>query len=282
MATSLTPSQLTGSTVVRPETPPPCDPGEVALWTARADIVDTLATGIVRVRNDGPVWCEVDLSGSPKLDRAAEPDLWLEPGAWGELWIGESDKTRCDVPQAVRLAQVRVGGTDQVIATAAVVSCDWAVTALYGLETPDAACEPSAIEVARVLDELVVRNGGPVACILGRLGDVDGGATMSVQPQGPAVESLAPGDVASFRIRFDDDGACDPVELLLRFEVGDGGGFEVAYGDGSTCDVIALGHAEAYFDGPDGPLAGFPSPLGDRLDDALTAVDPFGDRVAST
>jgi hypothetical protein len=84
-ASDLAPSQTTASTVAAPDVPPPCELDDLQ-WVADP-ATDDDALFLIRVRNAGSVECELDVSQSEIADPAMEPDVWLAPGAIGELTV---------------------------------------------------------------------------------------------------------------------------------------------------------------------------------------------------
>ena len=174
LTTALTEQQRTASTVARPDTPPPCDPDEVTTWTARTEVVGDAASAVIRVRNDGPATCEVDIEASERVSRFVEPDVWLEPGDGADLVVGD-DGHGCDDPKLVLDAEVAIGPSSRVVPTSAVVPCNWRLVAFYPVESPQGACDASALDVIRVERAVVLRNSGFTSCALGALVGVEGG-----------------------------------------------------------------------------------------------------------
>ncbi len=275
LTTNLAASQVTASTVARPDTPPPCDPAEITTWTAAVDIGADRATAIVRLRNDGTAWCEIDLRGSRRIDPRIEPDLWLEPGAWGDLWIGPDDSATCGQPKVVVSAEITIGGVARTVPTAAVVPCEWTLTAMYGVDAPVGPCDAASIAAVRVGDELVVRNTSFRPCTVGALVEVDGVATaVRAEPAPVEVRHLAGGDTIAFAVTAG-SAACDPVDAVARFDAG----VDVAVRGLESCDTVSVGAGEPFYDGVTGPLAGFPAGLdGLEVVAVLAALDPLAER----
>jgi hypothetical protein len=129
-ATELAPSQITAETVPAPELPPPCEIADLVLWTAQMIVAADSADALIRVRNDGDVRCEVNVSGSPNIDPLMEPDVWLDPDGWADLIVGQTGE-ECLAPAPVTLAEVDINGTNLVVPTSIVAMCGWRLTALY-------------------------------------------------------------------------------------------------------------------------------------------------------
>lgn len=260
-ARELAPSQVTAVTAAPPDTPPPCDADELTLWTAQVMVVGEFADAVVRVRNDGASWCEVDVAGSPSVDPAMEPDVWLDPGEWADLVVGPPDGD-CAAPAAVTLAQLDVNGEQVVVPTAAVVPCGWRLTAFYPNEVADLPCDE--VVATAVERAIVVRNDGAEPCRLGALETADGDG-VTIVPAAPDVEVpvLAAGDLVAFELdRVGAPGVARPV--VLGFE--SGANVEVVL----DADAVALGAGppQPWLGGPLGPDAGDPVAL-------LAALDPF-------
>jgi hypothetical protein len=257
-AEELAPSQLSSPTAPPPDTPPPCDPADLSLWTARVEVRDHEADAVVRVRNDGAVWCEVDVSASPSVDPLMEPDVWLEPGAWADLLVGPG-RDPCADPAIVTAVDVDVNGTPVVVPTAAVVRCGWQLVAFYPTEVSADPCDDLALAVVDAA--VVIRNSGPAACRLGSLVSVDGEPAVDDPGAGEiAVPVLAPGDVVAVPIRTA-AGAARPVTL----------GF-----DSGVAVEVALALAEPVAGGAPGPWIGGPgAPTADDPAVLMAALDPF-------
>lgn len=163
----LAPSQITASTVERPATPPPCHLDDLAMSTA------SIEPGLVgiRIRNVGLEWCDVDVSGSPRLDPLAEATIWLEAGGAATLVASEAEPG-CGAPTLIRTIEFDVGGVGVFVPTA-LSACSWRVTALYPVDRPSAGCTGDQL-TARWFDVeqlLVVAHAAGPAC---RLGDTGG------------------------------------------------------------------------------------------------------------
>ncbi len=251
----LAPSQRSASTVVRPDTPPPCDPDSLTWWTAQASPVDVTSSATVRVRNDGDGWCEVDVAGSPTLSTEAEPSVWLEPGEWGDLIVGSEDG-RCS-PTVFDTVEVVVSHVIVEVSSIVIAACEPSLLAFYVADSPDEPCaDLDAVLIDDVADGVVVvRNAGFASCDLGAVvGEGVDGTTA------PAVTALAGGDVV----------AVDVVP------VGDG-----CEGDVSSVEFDAAG--TVVVDGLEGcPVAGPARPWFGSVPapslpaDALALLDPFG------
>ncbi|MDJ0769018.1 MAG: hypothetical protein QNJ12_09500 [Ilumatobacter sp.] len=281
VADELAPSQETAETVPRPDTPGPCAAGDLHVWTAQVVLGERSADAVVRVRNAGDRWCEADLSASPQIDPAAEPDVWLEPGEWADLVIGPSGDD-CDEPSLVTLATVDVNGTPVDIPTSALMRCGWQVTAFFPNETADSPCGANDLEVAVLEAHVLVRNADFRPCVLGELVSVTRAA---VVPRGdapaasalPVLTTLAGGDVVAFAYEAPGDAACTApaAEYLLSFTTAG----DVPF-DGVACDSSFVGGSGTPYFGVRG--APFDVAPGEALDvdAALLALDPFGLRAA--
>jgi hypothetical protein len=258
----LAPSQLTAPTVPPPDVPPPCDPATLTIWTAQVLAGGGWADAVLRVRNDGDEWCEVDVAGSPSVDPAMEPDVWLDPGAWADLVLG-SPEGDCAAPAAIRLAEIDVNGAKVVVETAAVVPCGWRLTAFYPNRTSDEQC--TELGVAAVDGAVVVRNDGPGSCRLGSLSSVAGeGVTAVPAAAGVAVPVLASGDLVALELGVDGDCGVRPVDLAFDTGV-------IIQVPVSGCEVsVGSGAPQPWIGGPGSPTADDPASL-------LGELDPFGD-----
>lgn len=267
----LAPSQITGETVAPPEIPSPCEPDTLTMWTAQVHLGEDAADAVIRVRNDGDVWCEVDVSASPSVDPAMEPDVWLDPGAWADLVVG-SPTTGCDAPTIDTHIRVDINGAEVVVETVA-VTCGWWLTAFYPNDFADEPCDD--LDAAVVDGAIVVRNAGFLPCGLGSLVSVAGEDASTTPTEGAreaasgaevAVPVLAGGDVVAFELeQRGDDGPSRPVEL----------GFD----SGAVVRVALAGSAVSIAAGSPHPWIGGPgSPTGNDPATLLAALDPFGDR----
>lgn len=132
-AADLHPSQATASTVAEPVGPPPCDPRLLTWSTAIPSDPDTVL--VVRVVNTGDVECEVDLSESAIADPTMEPDVWLEPGATGEVLIADRDPG-CAQPAVEPVVSLTVNAApvDVVVDDPAIAPwCELSAVAVYAL-----------------------------------------------------------------------------------------------------------------------------------------------------
>jgi hypothetical protein len=256
ISTDLAPSQVTASTVARPDTPPRCEPSVLTWWTAQVWPSDLAADAVLRVRNDGDAWCEVDISTSPHRSAEVEPNIWLEPGEWGDLVLGSAEPG-CASASVVTLAQIDVDGAPVVVPTAAVVECGWALTAFFVEETPTGPCTVGDLTFRAADTAVVVRSSR--ACVLGAVVDSRGAAAATPEV---AVTALAAGDVVAYPIA--DVGDCAGGGTAVTFDVA--GPFEV----GDACLSLEPGPGRPYFAGPDGPLAGIDDPAA-----ALALLGPF-------
>ena len=204
----LAPSQISASTIARPETPPPCDPDALVWWTAQATPTGATSTAIVRVRNDGSSWCEIDIAGSPTLSTDAEPNVWLEPGEWADLVVG-SDDDRCS-PTVFDTIDVVVSLEIVRIPSIGVAACDPSLLAFFVADPPDGRCtDLDAVVVDRVV---VVRNAGFSSCELGPVVGVDAG-----EGEGVVITSLAGGDVVAIDL-MPVGGECPTAPGTVEFE----------------------------------------------------------------
>ena len=260
----LAPSQLTAATAAPPDIPLPCDPDALAIWTSQVVVEGDWADAVLRVRNDGDVWCEVDVAGSPSVDPAMEPDVWLDPGAWADLVLGPPDG-ECQTPAMVGLAQLDVNGSKVVVETAAVVPCGWRLTAFYPNDVSDESC--SELGVVAVEGALVVRNSSFQPCRLGALVSATGEG-VAIVPGEPevAVPMLAGGDLVAFELTA--AGSCDvrPVELVFE------GDLTVEVPLGGCTVSVGSGAPQPWIGGPGSPTADDPAAL-------LAQLDPFADRA---
>ena len=214
----LAPSQIAASTVARPDTLAPCDPDDLAWWTAQAmPIGADSSSAVVRVRNEGAVACEVDIAGSPTLGDDSEPNVWLEPGEWGELLVG-TDTDRCS-PTVFDEVEVVVETVPVVVPSIGVAACAPALLAFYVADTPAGPCDD--VDLAVVDGVVVVRNASLRSCELGEVVGVDA----ERPPGGPLVTALAGGDVVAVDTLAVGEG-CEAEATFVEFTVA--GTFEVA------------------------------------------------------
>lgn len=131
-ASDLAPSQIAATTVARPATPPPCDPGVlVASASAASTNVHVAPTvAVVTIVNEGAVRCEVDVSASAEAGAAMEPDVWLEPGAAAELLVDE-EPTGCAAPVRVTAIELVLVGGSLAVALPPIEVCGVVLSAFY-------------------------------------------------------------------------------------------------------------------------------------------------------
>jgi len=270
-ADDLAPSQITASTVAAPATPDPCAIADLEFWTAQVSVGEGSADSVIRVRNIGDVWCENDISASPASDPDIEADLWLDPGGWADLVVGQSGDGCLD-PEIVSLVEIDVHGEVVVVPTSAVASCGWRLTAFFPIEVATQPCVD--LELANTERFVLVRNASSSPCVLGELAAV-AGSNSSTRPRTdfdvPAVNDLAPGDVVAFGHDLVSDADCDagPASGTLTF---DQAGLVTA--PEIVCGAIyELGAGRPWYGDPNGPLASF-DPDSFDLDEALQALDP--------
>lgn len=260
----LAPSQLTAPTAAPPDTPPPCDPDALTIWTAQVITGDGWADAVLRVRNDGDVWCEVDVAGSPSIDPAMEPDVWLDPGSWADLVLGPPDGD-CEAPAIVALAHIDLNGVTVVVETAAVVPCGWRLTSFFPNDVSDEPC--SDLDVAAVAGAIVVRNASFLPCRLGALVSASGAdvTTVPIEPE-VATPLLAGGDLVAFELTA--EGVCDERPVDLVFD----SGVTVEVPLGGCTVSVGSGAPQPWIGGPGSPAADDPAGL-------IDALDPFADRA---
>lgn len=243
----LAPSQISASTVVRPDIPDPCAIADLTLWTAQ------IASGsaVIRIRNDGPVWCAVDIVDSEALDPIAEPDLWLEPRDWADLVAGPRDAD-CDEPSVVDEVEVDVNGADLVVPTA-LVACEWWLTALYPTDPAEQLCSSDSLSATWVEADgaLVVRNISSTSCDLS-IAD-SSGATGSIE-----IVGLAPGDVTAWPALDVASATCADGPVLpftQAVDINGAPGCTEFTGPGRPVVEVAPSLADAWADGSLDPFA---------------------------
>jgi hypothetical protein len=275
----LAPSQTGADTVAPPDTPDPCRLDDLELWTARVVVGTGSADAVIRVRNAGREWCEVDVSGSPVIDPAIEPDVWLDPGGWADLVVGQRDDGPCAGPEVVATAAVVVGGETVDVPTAAVAACSWWLTAFYPQDDAADSCVATDLELTVVTPFVLVRNRAPVACRLGALVGVRGvdvasadlDEVASVGPATPAILDLAPGDVAGFPATWDPRSQCDHELGDVILEFADAGDVRAQL---PRCARYQLGPGRPWFGDRDGPPT-VPTPATGGVAGVLRTLDPF-------
>jgi hypothetical protein len=265
-AAELAPSQVTGSTVARPDTPPPCDADVLVWWTAQVVHVGSSGTATLRVRNDGATWCEVDIGSSPGVSPEVEPNVWLEPGEWGDLLVGGSG-SGCPA-EVVRDVDLVLGGaTAFSVPTGMVVECDVALVAFYVAEPASVPC--TALTPAVTDDAILVRNDDFVSCELGELVAAEGVEITDAAESPPVrVTELAAGDVVAFDLQPLTATGCPDQTAKLEFAAA---GELIVPGTG-RCALVVVGAGRPWFEGSGGPLAAVDDA---DIDAALVALDPF-------
>jgi hypothetical protein len=266
-AAELAPSQVTASTVARPDTPPPCDPDDLVWWTAQVVHVGSTGTATLRVRNEGATWCEVDIGSSPGVSPEVEPNVWLEPGEWADLLVGGSG-SGCPA-QVVREVDLVLGGaTAFSVPTGMVVECGVALVALYVADSSSAPC--TALTPAVTDGALLVRNDDFVSCELGELVAAEGVEIADASEGSPVrITELARGDVVAFELPSLVGTDCSDESATLEFAAT---GELIVPGTG-RCAVVVLGAGRPWFEGSGGPLGAVDDA---DIDAALAALDPFG------
>lgn len=271
-AAELAPSQLTAPTVPAPATPAPCPLAELDMWTAQVSIAEQTADAVIRIRNLGEVECEVDIAASILLDPAIEPNVWIEPGGWADLVVGQSG-AMCRSPQLVTLVDFHIHGDAVVVPTSAVAACGWALTAFF---PNDAAMRPcDRLDTATTAGFVLFRNPGPGSCVLGELTAVDGRRAVATPRTSDAAQSvvdLAAGDVVAIPYGVADEVDCDAASGpgSMTFDVAGAVPVEMI----ACGSLFEVGAARPWFSDPSGPLASFDP---DQFDvaAALAALDPF-------
>ncbi len=299
----LAPSQITASTVEAPESPPPCVPGKLATWTAQVIVAEASADAVLRIRNDGDVWCEVSVRESPLIDPMMESDVWLNPGEWADLVVGQSGDG-CLAPEAITVAAIDVNGRPVTVPTAMVSACGWWLTALYPNEAATGPCDPADLGVTTTGALLVVRNDSFEACSVGQLvsildgtadGNTEGDAetdtetdtegdaeTDTVRIGAPsrsadaavtrlAITDLAPGDVIGFALVDDPFDGCSGSFTSHSVTFSIAGTLKARL---PSCQLVRIGPGRPFYGDPSGPLSGV-DPGSFDLGTALAELDPF-------
>ncbi len=272
----LAPSQITASTVAAPTTPGPCSLAKLEMWTAQVTIADDTADATIRLLNLADEVCEVDVTGSMWLDPAIEPNVWIDPGGWADLVVGQSGQ-KCLSPELVTLAEFNILGDTVVVPTAAITSCGWELTAFFPNDLATQPCDQ--LDTATVEGFVLIHNAGFDSCVLGELTAVDGHSaamTARLEASNPSealgVVDLAPGDVVAIPYTMVDGVSCDT-------ETGPGSMTFDAAGivpvEMIACgSLYELGAARPWFSDPNGPLVSF-DPEQFDLATALAALAPF-------
>jgi hypothetical protein len=266
-AAELAPSQVTASTVARPHTPPPCDPGDLVWWTAQVVHVGASGTATLRVRNDGERWCEVDIGSSPGVSPEVESNVWLEPGEWADLLVG-SAATGCPAEVVREIDLVLGGATSIAVPTGMVVECGVALMAFYVAEPASGPC--ASLTAAITDGSLLVRNDDFVSCELGELVGAEGVEIGDASEDSLVdITVLAGGDVVAFDLQSAPGADCSEESATLEFATAG----ELTVPGTGRCATVVLGSGRPVIDGVGGPLAAVDD--GD-IDGALAALDPFG------
>lgn len=276
-AVELAPSQITAETMPAPELPPACENANLALWTAQVIVGADSADAVIRIRNDGGMWCEVNVSQSPNVDPLMEPDVWLDPGAWADLIVGQTGD-ECLSPAPVTLVELDINGVKVVVPTAMVATCGWRLTALYPNEISAGPCDPDALEAVGVpFGFLVVRNRSTSSCGLGELIGVSRldtelqSSKLVTTPATPAVVDLAAGDVVAFPMQSNPVADCTIFvqQHKLSFSVAG-----IMSANLPNCMLYEFGPGRPFYGDPDGPLWNLP-PGSIDVQPALGELDPF-------
>lgn len=276
-AAELAPSQITAETMPTPELPPPCEIANLALWTAQVIVGADSADAVIRIRNDGDVWCEVNVSQSPNIDPLMEPDVWLDPGGWADLIVGQTGD-ECLSPAPVTLVEIDINGVKVVVSSAMIATCGWRLTAIYPNEISTGPCNPDELEAVGVpFGFLVVRNRSTSLCALGELIGVSRldtelqSSKLVTTPATPAVVDLAAGDVVAFPMQS------NPVADCTIFVQSHELSFSVAgivTASLPNCMLYEFGPGRPLYGDPDGPLWNLP-PGSIDIQSALAELDPF-------
>jgi hypothetical protein len=271
-ANDLAPSQIAAPTVPAPDIPEPCALVDLELWTAQVSVAEAWADAVVRVRNTGDVWCEPDIGGSPLIDPAIEPDVWLDPGGWADLVVGQSGR-ECFDPAIVSEADIDIHGEAVVVPTSAIAMCGWRLTAFFPTDIATDPCEQ--LDTTTVADAVLIRNPWFTACELGVLSAAEGNGvstTPRIDDGVPMLADLAGGDVVAIRFVVDGTVDCDVADDVgtLTFEAA--GTVKV---ESVACgSVFEIGAARPWYGAADGPLA-LLDPDSFDLDEALALLSPF-------
>jgi hypothetical protein len=285
-AIELAPSQITAETVPAPELPPPCEIADLVLWTAQVIVAAGSADAVIRVRNDGDVWCEVNVSQSPNIDPLMEPDVWLDSGGLADLVVGQSGD-ECLSRAPVTLVELDINGVKVVVPTAMVATCGWQLIALYPNEISSGPCDPDELEaVGTHFGFLVVRNRSANSCTLGELIGASLLGTellpfnLADNPASPAtvdlaIVDLAVGDAVAFRMQSNPRADCDISIQAHQLSFSIAGTVTARL---PTCTLYEPGPGRPFYGDPGGPLWNLPpGPFDVRS--ALAELDPFAQAI---
>ena len=102
-------------------------------FEATTDGADEVTAAVIRIGNDGPVQCEVDVFESALADPLMEPDVWLDPGTKAELLIEHAGEA-CGAPEPVSNLELTVNGGMVDVPVEIESTCGLALTAIYAVE----------------------------------------------------------------------------------------------------------------------------------------------------
>jgi hypothetical protein len=242
-APRLAPSQITADTVAPPPVPDPCDPDELAWWTAAVEADDAepqSLTAVIRVENRGETWCEVDIAESPHFAPEVEPDVWLEPGGLASVAFGP-DGTGCTGRRVEKVALVGLGGRMLEVPTLAAGEC-LGFSAFYPEISPTRPCDAGQLDATIVSDHgfVVVETG--VSCRIGALTAVtvgDAARDPAELDEDASVDVLLVGDHVGYPFSTAQD--CPLVPAVLT--IAGTGDVPVEL---PACAVVRLGAARPY------------------------------------
>lgn len=134
-AIELAPSQISAATVPEPTSVAACDVERLTFESSAGagGAPEGSVAAVVRITNDGPVRCEVDVSESPLADPLMEPDVWIEPGGQAELLV-EHDGSTCAAPSPVTTVELRVNGSALDVPVVVESTCGLSLTAVFAVE----------------------------------------------------------------------------------------------------------------------------------------------------
>lgn len=127
VAAELAPSQTTPGTVDAPDLPPPCTADQLE-YSASSPLAD--GGLVLRVTNTGAEWCEAGFGASPIISPGMEPDVWLDPGAAGEMSVAV-ESTSCDAPAPVDSVGLVMNGEPVAVPVDPIEACTLSLIALY-------------------------------------------------------------------------------------------------------------------------------------------------------
>jgi hypothetical protein len=116
---------VTASTVAAPDAPSPCDVGQLTFSAPDATAI--------RIRNDAPMQCEVDVFESELADPLMEPNVWLDAGAEAEVLVDQTDAT-CASATAITSIELVVNASRVDVPIAIPATCGVVLSAIYQVE----------------------------------------------------------------------------------------------------------------------------------------------------